>query len=162
SCPCSGRPQRSWPPRSSWRPSSPAASRSGSTGWPTGCSGRWPWWWAACSSAQRSASSVPSGPAGRSSSISSGVPCPAPVLADPPGDRPVPVVPDHLPRDPVTATHRIQVQHALVVPLLGPGHPCLLRSRPVLHHRDPSDRRGVLAVLGGAPVGGGLPRAVHH
>src|SRR5699024_420780 len=72
SCPCSGRPQRSWPPRSSWRPSSPAASRSGSTGWPTGCSGPWPWWWAACSSAQRSASSVPSGPAGRSSSISSG------------------------------------------------------------------------------------------
>src|SRR5699024_2706084 len=30
-----------------------------------------------------------------------GVPGPAPVLADPAGDRPVPVVPDHLPRDPL-------------------------------------------------------------
>ena len=32
SCRCSGRPRRSWPPASSWRRSSPGASRAGSTG----------------------------------------------------------------------------------------------------------------------------------
>ena len=91
-----------------------------------------------------------------------GVPRPAAHLAGPADDRHVRLDRDHLPGDPVAPGGRVEGQHALVVLLLRPVHSGVLRDRAAGRHRHPPHRRGVLAVLGGAPVGRGLPRALHH
>ena len=91
-----------------------------------------------------------------------GVPRPPAHLADPAHDRHVRLDRDHLPRHPRAPGGRVEGQHALAVLLLGAVHPDLLRHRAAGPHRHPPHGRRVLALLGGAPVGRGLPRAVHH
>ena len=91
-----------------------------------------------------------------------GVPGPAQSLAGHARGGAVPVDRHHLPRHPRPSQDRAPDQHAVAVLLRRTRHPGLLRRRHARRHRDAPDRRRLLAVLGGAPVGGGLPRAVHH
>ena len=86
----------------------------------------------------------------------------AAAVADPVDRRLVPVDRDHLARHARQAQRRVEDEHAVVVLLLRAGDPGLLYRRAVGRQRYPLHRRRLLAVLGGAPVGRGLPRAVHH
>ncbi len=61
-----------------------------------------------------------------------------------------------------TAAAGARGKHALAVLLRRPGHPGLLRRRVARQARVPLHDRGLLAVLGRAPVGGGLPGTLHH
>ena len=53
-------------------------------------------------------------------------------------------------------------QPAVAVHLLDPVHPAVLCRGPGVHQNDQFHRRRFLALLGGAPVGGGFPGAVYH
>lgn len=101
-------------------------------------------------------------PQGRAALPAVGVPRPAAAVADPADRRHVRLDRHHLPRHARPAQRRVEDEHAVVVLLLRPGHPHLLRRRVVGQQRHPLHRRRLLAVLGGAPVGRGLPRTLHH
>ncbi len=68
---------------------------------------------------------------------------------------------DHLPRNSDQVEVGIPRQHAVAVLLLGSGHSGLLCSGHVGRERNATLGGGVLAFLGGSPVGGRFPRAVH-
>jgi nitric oxide reductase subunit B len=75
---------------------------------------------------------------------------------------PAPVAGDHVPGLRGKLATESRGQHAVAVLLQRRVDPALLRGRPGQQHADAVRHRRLLAVLGGPPVGGGLPGAVHH
>src|SRR5215217_8151933 len=87
---------------------------------------------------------------------------PGALLADPALGRPLLLGRDAVSGDARAAAARAHGQHALAVLLRRSGHPGLLCRRSARPARIPLHDRGLLAVLGRAPLGGGLPRALYH
>lgn len=145
---------------SSWCPSSPAANRASSRSWSTGCSG------AGCGGVRladlRGAVDLRCDQAGHAGIAAVGVPGPAAGVPGAADRLPVLVDRDHLARDALEAGYHLEDEPALDVLLHRPGHPDVLRGQPAGRQRGTFLGGRLLAVLDGAPVGGGLPGAVHH
>ena len=91
-----------------------------------------------------------------------GVSRPAAAVAGPADRRHVPVDRDHLPRDALTPTGESKLNMPWLFFFSGLAIPMFYAVGLLAEQRHPSIGRGLLAVLGGAPVGRGLPRTVHH